>query len=254
MSYILFLTRVRDIHIFTQNALARACFIVRLYNLYQQVMRTKCKSYQRKNIFSAIVSCCALKHSQHWSSLGKFVWRAPSTICPQPTNPSWPVSNSSSTDGDLSSSKSTKPWHGKLLRWGESAQPPVHSCQLWLMLTLLSCWWSSCKGRKLYNLKSWWYQWCNQRQARFPLFLVVIVDRGVTGTTVVFRQRQKNRFLGASLAFVAPGDIVGAHLGMSNIITACAKGVHASLSTLRNLSRQTSTQTSVTFFCSPHGF
>ena len=95
---------------------------------------------------------------------------------------------------------------------------------------------------------------CSPSIARFPLFLVVIVDRGVTGTTVVFRQRQKNRFLGASLAFVAPGDIVGAHLGMSNIITACAKGVHASLSTLRNLSRQTSTQTSVTFFCSPHGF
>ena len=50
-------------HIFTQKALARACFIVRLYNLYQQVMRTKCKSYQQKIIFSAIVSCCARKQS-----------------------------------------------------------------------------------------------------------------------------------------------------------------------------------------------
>ena len=57
---------------------------------------------------------------------------------------------------------------------------------------------------------------------------------------MVSRQRQKNRFRGASLAFVAPGDIVGAHLGMVNINTACAKGVHASITTLRNLS--------VTFF------
>ena len=197
-------------------------------------MRTKCKSYQQKIIFSAIVSCCTRKHS-HWSSLGKFVWRAPSHYLP-PANKSILTSFKQQQQyrqrSNPSSSQSTKPWHGKLLRWGESAQPLVLSCQLWLMLTLLSCWWSSCKGRKLYNLKSWWYQWCNQRQARFPLFLVVIVDRGVTGTTVVSRQRQKNRFLGASLAFVAPGDIVGAHLGMVNINTACANGVHASIATL----------------------
>ena len=71
---------------------------------------------------------------------------------------------------------------------------------------------------------------------------------------MVSRQRQKNRFLGASLAFVAPGDIVGAHLGMVNINTACAKGVHASITSLQNLSKQTF----VTFFClgqyPPRGF